>query len=114
MSQEKFKARAEATINMLRQSKLDSVSKLSLIELIESTHAATDHLTTDAKIQLMAENQFTMSNILAVMLVSRTGNCNLYSMIAKMRWQIVIIVAMLSILILAHPQLIAALDAIFR
>ena len=119
MTQEKFKQRAEATVERIRAAKIDDDLADTLVELVEDARIATNGLTTAEKMQVMSENQFSMAVLLVqtcIATMSRQADkaSSWRSVLVACKREITIIaVVALGILVL-RPQLLAILSEVIK
>lgn len=93
----------------IEKSNLDVDDKSQLIQQIECSKEACNGFTQEQKIQALSENGFAVSVILAkIMMIlkqERTTSWKDVAIKALHSWHLVIIVGMMTILLLFHPEI---------
>ena len=110
----KIANRAEAVINALKtDSRLSLSERDDMIEIMSEARDGTNGLTVEDKTQANSVNIANLTYLFIRHLLEgrETGRGGLYRLIRDCRWQIVLIVAILSVLLAFRPQLAALIEA---
>lgn len=117
MLQEKIKNHTAYCIKAVDESKnVDESEKLFLRELVENCCEGTNGLDNTSKLQKCSENIFYLSTMLVMDKCKTEQNklTGLYRLLYGTRWQIVIISAILSILLIFRPEFANLITAFLK
>lgn len=107
---------AKLMVERIEKSNLDVDDKTQLIEQLQSSKEACNGYTQEEKIQALSENGFAVSVILAkiMMMLKQDKAATWKDVVIKAinSWKVVIMVGMLTVLLMFHPEIAQLLTSI--
>lgn len=113
MFKDKIKTQLKGTLSKIDESKkLEETEKVLYRDLLQDCAENTNGKTQEEKLQGVTESVFTIVQLLVLDKLSDSKH-SMWETIVKCRWQIVIVIAVLSVLFIFQPQLAAILAKFF-
>lgn len=105
----KIEETSKLMIDRIEKSELDIEDKTQLIEQLKCSKEACNGYSQEEKIQALSENGFTMSVILAkIMMMLKTDRASNWKDVAVKAldsWKLVIVIGMFTFLLMFHPEI---------
>lgn len=113
MLQDKIKHQLDGTLKKIDESKnIKETDKVIYRDLLEDAAKNTNGVSQEEKLQGVTESVFLITQLLVLDKLDNSKH-SMWETIVKCRWQIVIVIAVLSVLFIFQPQLAAILAKFF-